>query len=92
LPEVLYQNASVRQEVLRRKNLEPPRKGGTVPEELEMTVKIRADAARLLQAVALETGDTPGNISGWLIQREKVELKKMAPLYMMAKNGNRGPA
>jgi len=57
-----------------------------------MTVKIRADAARLLQAVALETGDTVGNIIGWLIQHEKHELKLMAPLYSRAKNGNKGAA
>jgi hypothetical protein len=52
-----------------------------------MLVHVREHEADLLQAVALETGDTVGNIIGWLVQREKVELKKMAPFYSKKKNG-----
>jgi len=54
-------------------------------EDVEIKAGMHKADAELLQAVALETGDTVGHIIGWLVQYNKLELKRMAPKY--AKGG-----
>jgi hypothetical protein len=52
-----------------------------VSEDIEIRASMHAGDAALLQAVAAETGDTIGHIIGWLVQHNKIELKRMAPKY-----------
>jgi hypothetical protein len=58
--------------------MEPPRKGGLMPDEIELRVSLRKGDAEFLNTVMRSTGLSSSDILGWLIHTNKDELKLWA--------------